>query len=493
MRRRPSDRVCQEEVFGRSSRSPPSRTRRGDRHRQRHRIRPGRRAVDHAICSARTASPSACRPAWSGSTATSASTRARPSAASGQSGYGREMGFEAMREYTHGQVGLGQRRCADPAVLSAPEGAPRCCPFVYDARQARHFGVGALDRLPRRSAARRRPRAGALARRSRRWPSASRRLGELAAASSPKPVMHVPIETARAARVTRRTPGRRLLRRDRRRLDHRARQGDRAGSGLPIIAMPTTYAGSEMTPIYGLTEGGLKKTGRDRKVLPRTVLYDPDLTVTLPTSLSATSGMNAIAHGVEALYAPDRNPITSLIADEGIRALARALPIVVKNRATSRRGRMRSTGPGWGDRCWARSRWPSSQALPYLGRQLQPAACRGAHRHPAACGRLQSRRRAGSDAGDRRGARGRGCAAGPLGSRPAHRRAGCSKDIGMPEDGLDRAAELATQKILTTIRGRSIMPASDSCSTTPIAASALGDERRASREPFSILNQGREA
>ncbi|HVC10230.1 MAG TPA: maleylacetate reductase, partial [Burkholderiales bacterium] len=101
-------------------------------------------------------------------------------------------------------------------------------------------------------------------------------------------------------------------------------------SSLPILAVPTTYAGSEMTPIYGLTEGGMKKTGRDVRVLPRTVLYDPALTLTLPPALSAASGMNAIAHCVEALYAHDGNPVISLMAEEGIRALGAALPAVVK-------------------------------------------------------------------------------------------------------------------------------------------------------------------
>jgi maleylacetate reductase len=101
-------------------------------------------------------------------------------------------------------------------------------------------------------------------------------------------------------------------------------------SALPIVAVPTTYAGSEMTPIYGLTEGGLKKTGRDRKVLPKTVLYDPALTVSLPRHIAGPSGMNAIAHCVEALYAQDANPIISLFAAEGIRALARSLPVVVE-------------------------------------------------------------------------------------------------------------------------------------------------------------------
>jgi alcohol dehydrogenase class IV len=102
-------------------------------------------------------------------------------------------------------------------------------------------------------------------------------------------------------------------------------------TGMPVIAIPTTYAGSEMTPIYGVTEGGVKKTGRDRKVLPRTVIYDPSLTVSLPPQVTGPSGMNAMAHCVEALYAHDGNPIVTLMAAEGIRALARSLPIVVKD------------------------------------------------------------------------------------------------------------------------------------------------------------------
>jgi maleylacetate reductase len=96
-------------------------------------------------------------------------------------------------------------------------------------------------------------------------------------------------------------------------------------SALPIIAVPTTYAGSEMTPIYGITADGEKKTGRDLKVLPRTVIYDPELSLGLPTTLSIVSGINAIAHAAEGLYARDGNPVMSLMAEEGIRALARGL------------------------------------------------------------------------------------------------------------------------------------------------------------------------
>jgi maleylacetate reductase len=103
--------------------------------------------------------------------------------------------------------------------------------------------------------------------------------------------------------------------------------------GLPVIAVPTTYAGSEMTPVWGLTEGGQKRTGRDIRVLPKSVLYDPEMTLTLPAQMSATSGMNAIAHAVEGLYAPDATPIVSLMAEEGVRALAAALPRVVADGA----------------------------------------------------------------------------------------------------------------------------------------------------------------
>lgn len=102
-------------------------------------------------------------------------------------------------------------------------------------------------------------------------------------------------------------------------------------SGLPVIAVPTTYSGSEMTTIWGVSEGGAKKTGRDPRVAPKAVLYDPQVTLGLPSATSAASGMNAIAHCVEALYAHDGNPVISLIAEEGIRALASALPKVVSN------------------------------------------------------------------------------------------------------------------------------------------------------------------
>ena len=94
----------------------------------------------------------------------------------------------------------------------------------------------------------------------------------------------------------------------------------------PQLVIPTSYAGSEMTNILGETADGNKRTLRDAKIQPESVIYDPDLLDTLPDRFAATSGMNAIAHAVEGLYAVDANPIVSLMAEEGIRALASALP-----------------------------------------------------------------------------------------------------------------------------------------------------------------------
>ncbi|WP_440709320.1 maleylacetate reductase [Herbiconiux sp. YIM B11900] len=93
-------------------------------------------------------------------------------------------------------------------------------------------------------------------------------------------------------------------------------------SGLPIVAVPTTYAGSEMTPVWGLTTDARKETGTDLRVLPASVVYDPALTQTLPAGMAVASGLNAMAHCVEAFWGPGANPVTSLHAAAGIRALA---------------------------------------------------------------------------------------------------------------------------------------------------------------------------
>ncbi|KXT12158.1 hypothetical protein AC579_10376 [Pseudocercospora musae] len=102
-------------------------------------------------------------------------------------------------------------------------------------------------------------------------------------------------------------------------------------TGIPHISVPTTYAGSEMTPILGETAEGKKTTRSDPKILPATVIYDVDFTMTLPAALSATSGVNAIAHAVEALYARNTNPVINLMALEGTKALAKSLPVIVED------------------------------------------------------------------------------------------------------------------------------------------------------------------
>ncbi|MBY5516142.1 maleylacetate reductase [Rhizobium leguminosarum] len=97
----------------------------------------------------------------------------------------------------------------------------------------------------------------------------------------------------------------------------------------PQLVIATTYAGSEVTPILGQTENGIKTTVRDASILPETVIYDPELTYDLPVNMTVTSGLNAMAHAVEGLYAQDRNPVSSMMAMEGIAALHEALPAIV--------------------------------------------------------------------------------------------------------------------------------------------------------------------
>lgn len=102
-------------------------------------------------------------------------------------------------------------------------------------------------------------------------------------------------------------------------------------SGADQIVVPTTYAGSEMTDILGETESGAKTTKRDLAIRPETVIYDVDLTLTLPVGMTVTSALNAIAHGVEALYAPDRNPIIEQMCIAAFQSFSRALPVLVKD------------------------------------------------------------------------------------------------------------------------------------------------------------------
>lgn len=152
------------------------------------------------------------------------------------------------------------------------------------------------------------------------------RLGARFAARIDGATMHVPVENAQAARGLAASV----------KCDCLVAIGGGSAIGIakavaleteiPIIAVPSTYAGSEMTDIWGISQDGGKVTGRTVKVVPKVVIYDPDLTAGLPPRLAGPSGMNAIAHSVEALYAQNRNPVLSMIAEEGIRALAAGLP-----------------------------------------------------------------------------------------------------------------------------------------------------------------------
>lgn len=218
-------------------------------------------------------------------------------------------------------------------------------------------------------------------------------------------------------------------------------------TGIDQICIPTTYAGSEMTPILGQTEAGRKTTLTDRAVLPETVIYDVDLTMSLPASLSATSGVNAIAHAVEALYAKDRNPVISLMAEEGIRALAAALPVIVREPADAKARSDALYGA-----------WLCGMCLGSVGMALHHKLCHTlggsfdlphaethtvvlphavAYNAAAAPEAMAAICRAlgASDA-----AQGLYDIVGALGAKSALR------DLGMPADGIERAADLALEK-----------------------------------------------
>ena len=108
-------------------------------------------------------------------------------------------------------------------------------------------------------------------------------------------------------------------------------KGIALGKGVALIAIPTTYAGSEMTPVVGITDRaeGRKRVQRDPAALPRLAIYDPEVTLDLSPELTASTGMNALAHCVEACYARDVNPAVPPVALEGLWHIARALPLCV--------------------------------------------------------------------------------------------------------------------------------------------------------------------
>jgi maleylacetate reductase len=140
---------------------------------------------------------------------------------------------------------------------------------------------------------------------------------------------HVPIEHAERAREAAREAG----------IDLVVSVGGGSTTGLakavalterlPIVAVPTTYAGSEATNVWGLTTASRKTTGVDDVVLPAVVVYDAALTLSLPVELSVASGLNAIAHCIDSMWAPNSDPLNRALAEEGIREIAAALPVIV--------------------------------------------------------------------------------------------------------------------------------------------------------------------
>lgn len=144
-------------------------------------------------------------------------------------------------------------------------------------------------------------------------------------------VMHVPIEVARRARLIATERNIDLL--------VSIGGGSTTGTakavsmttGIPSIAVPTTYAGSEATDVWGLTEQHRKTTGKDPKVLPLSVIYDSQLMLSLPVELSVASGLNALAHCVDSYWAPHANPLNAALASEGVRAISQGLPLIVDN------------------------------------------------------------------------------------------------------------------------------------------------------------------
>lgn len=321
--------------------------------------------------------------------------------------------------------------------------------FVYDANPSRVvFGVGSLDQLRpevERMGAR---KALVLATPAQRQQAedAAMRLGDLAAGVYDQAVMHVPVETQRAASEEAGRFG----------ADCTVAIGGGSTTGLakaialdlglPILAVPTTFAGSEMTPIWGLTEGGVKKTGRDARVLPKTVIYDPTLTLTLPPEVAGPSGINALAHAVEGLYAENANPVISLMAEESIRALGQSLPRVVEQ----------------ADNLDARAEalygaWLAGTVLGSVGMALHHKLCHTlggtfnlphAETHTIVLPHAAAYNAAAAPEAMARVERALGVesAAGGLFDLAASLGAKTAlSDIGMPEDGLDRAADLAVQ------------------------------------------------
>ncbi|MFZ5692384.1 MAG: maleylacetate reductase [Pseudomonadota bacterium] len=215
---------------------------------------------------------------------------------------------------------------------------------------------------------------------------------------------------------------------------------------LTQIAVPTTYAGSEVTPIIGETKDGVKVTQRTLKVLPEIVIYDVDFTLSLPQRLTVTSGTNAIAHAVEALYAEDRNPVISMMAEQAISAMGRALPAIVED-PNAREARAEALYGAW----------LCGVCLGSVGMALHHKLCHviggafdlpHADTHTVILPYAMAYNAKAAPEADRTVARALGNADGTSALVALSKKLGSPqslKSLGMPESGIDRAADLAVQ------------------------------------------------
>lgn len=319
--------------------------------------------------------------------------------------------------------------------------------FVHEVAPARViFGSGSLDRVPDEIAALDLHRVLIIAGGSASAPGQrlERQLAPRVAGRFPEVAQHVPEQLVHQAVAMATDTG----------ADGLCSIGGGSATGLakalaallelPVVAVPTTYAGSEATSVYGIT-GERKRTATDARVRPRTVIYDPALTTGLPARETATSGFNAVAHATAALCGPAYEPAARLYAGEAIRTIARALPVAV---------RAPDDLDARGDLLWAA--WLAGSALAATGTGLHHRLC---HVLGGGFGLVHAEIHAAllahTVAADQTLATGPvahalGADEATTGLRDLARRTGAPDSlaaIGMPADRLDAAARLAADMI----------------------------------------------
>jgi maleylacetate reductase len=322
-------------------------------------------------------------------------------------------------------------------------------PFVYNALPARViFGSGTILRLQSEieRAGCRRALLLSTPEQAADLTKIAASLGRLAAGTFTQAAMHTPTDVTERALQQARDCG----------ADCTVAFGGGSSTGLgkaialrtdmTQIAVPTTYAGSEVTPIIGETKDGVKVTQRTLKVLPEVVIYDIDFTLTLPPRLTVTSGTNAIAHAVEALYAEDRNPVISMMAEQAIGAMGQALPAIVAD-PSNRDARAEALYGAW----------LCGVCLGSVGMALHHKLCHvigGAFDLPHAdthtvilpyAMAYNAKAAPGADAAVARALGGSNGVSSLVELAARLGSPGSLKSLGMPEAGIDRAADLAVQ------------------------------------------------